>query len=84
MLWYQSAPDEEAEAGTPRIVPLAAEGFRRASTTPARRFNYNVFTAVAVPELRFDWDQQKNTQNQRKHGVSFEEAQTMSLYEQAF
>ena len=27
--------------------------------------------------LRFDWDEGKNTVNQRKHGVSFEEAQTV-------
>jgi uncharacterized DUF497 family protein len=30
-----------------------------------------------VAELRFDWDERKNTANQRKHGVSFEEAQTV-------
>jgi uncharacterized DUF497 family protein len=30
-----------------------------------------------VPELRFDWDDRKNVENQRKHGVSFEEAQTV-------
>lgn len=26
--------------------------------------------------LRFSWDEKKNTSNRRKHGVSFEEAQT--------
>jgi uncharacterized protein len=26
--------------------------------------------------LRFEWDERKNTANRRKHGVSFEEAQT--------
>lgn len=29
-----------------------------------------------MPELRFEWDERKNRQNQHKHGVSFEEAQT--------
>lgn len=33
--------------------------------------------------LRFEWDERKNTQNRRKHGVSFEEAQTVFLDEQA-
>jgi uncharacterized DUF497 family protein len=30
-----------------------------------------------VPDLRFEWDERKNTANQRKHGVSFEEARTV-------
>jgi len=29
-----------------------------------------------VGELRFEWDARKNAANQRKHGVSFEEAQS--------
>jgi uncharacterized DUF497 family protein len=32
---------------------------------------------VAVKGLRFDWDERKNRANQRKHGVSFEEAETV-------
>jgi uncharacterized DUF497 family protein len=27
--------------------------------------------------LRFEWDERKNASNQRKHGVSFEEAKTV-------
>ncbi len=27
--------------------------------------------------IRFEWDDRKNAQNRRKHGVSFEEAQTV-------
>lgn len=27
--------------------------------------------------LRFEWDERKNQENQRKHGVSFDEAQTV-------
>jgi uncharacterized protein len=27
--------------------------------------------------LRFEWDERKNRENRRKHGVSFEEAQTI-------
>ena len=28
-------------------------------------------------DLRFEWDPRKNANNKRKHGVSFEEAQTV-------
>ncbi|MBN2318368.1 MAG: BrnT family toxin [Acidobacteria bacterium] len=34
-------------------------------------------------EIRFDWDETKNTANIKKHGVSFEEAQTIFLDENA-
>lgn len=30
-----------------------------------------------MSELRFEWDERKNKENQRKHKVSFEEAQTV-------
>ncbi len=30
-----------------------------------------------MDELRFEWDERKNRRNQRKHRVSFEEAQTV-------
>jgi uncharacterized DUF497 family protein len=33
--------------------------------------------------LRFEWDDRKNTLNRRKHGVSFEEAQTVFTDEEA-
>jgi hypothetical protein len=36
-----------------------------------------------VQDLRFEWDQRKNIHNQRKHGVSFEEAETVFLDDQA-
>ncbi len=32
-------------------------------------------------DIRFEWDARKNAQNQRKHGISFEEAQTVFLDE---
>ena len=34
-------------------------------------------------EMRFEWDQRKNRDNQRKHGVSFEEAQSVFYDQQA-
>ncbi|TAN37429.1 MAG: BrnT family toxin [Verrucomicrobia bacterium] len=34
-------------------------------------------------ELRFEWDATKNRTNRRKHAVSFEEAQTVFLDENA-
>ena len=33
--------------------------------------------------LRFEWDEAKNRENQRKHGVSFAEAQTVFFDETA-
>ena len=33
--------------------------------------------------LRFEWDETKNRENQRKHGVSFAEAQTVFFDETA-
>ncbi len=33
--------------------------------------------------LRFEWDARKSTENRRKHGISFEEAQTVFLDENA-
>lgn len=33
--------------------------------------------------LRFEWDESKNRANQRKHGVSFEEAETAFYDERA-
>lgn len=34
-------------------------------------------------ELRFEWDQNKNLINQKKHNISFEEAQTVFYDENA-
>jgi uncharacterized protein len=38
---------------------------------------------VHMSELRFEWDEVKNRANRRKHGVGFEEAQTVFLDENA-
>jgi uncharacterized DUF497 family protein len=36
-----------------------------------------------MKRLIFEWDDHKNTSNKRKHGVSFEEAQTVFFDEKA-
>lgn len=36
-----------------------------------------------MTDVRFEWDKAKNRENIRKHGVSFEEAQTVFLDENA-
>ena len=36
-----------------------------------------------MTSLRFEWDEKKNAGNRRKHGVSFEEARTALLDEDA-
>ena len=33
--------------------------------------------------LRFEWDEEKNRENQRKHGITFTEAQTIFFDENA-
>ena len=35
-----------------------------------------------MDEIRFEWDENKNLINQRKHGISFEEAQSV-FYDEA-
>ena len=34
-------------------------------------------------DLRFEWDERKDAQNRRKHGVAFEEAETVFFDEHA-
>lgn len=36
-----------------------------------------------MSDLRFEWDERKNAENQRKHGIAFEEAQTVFLDDSA-
>lgn len=38
---------------------------------------------VQMPGIRFEWDEKKNRQNIQKHGVSFEEAQSVFLDDHA-
>ena len=38
---------------------------------------------VCMADIRFEWDELKNRENKRKHKVSFEEAQTVFLDENA-
>lgn len=38
---------------------------------------------VRMGDIRFEWDEKKNRQNVRKHGVSFEEAQSVFLDDHA-
>ena len=39
--------------------------------------------SVCMLEIRFSWDEKKNRSNQRKHGISFNEAQTTFYDENA-
>ena len=36
-----------------------------------------------MQDLRFEWDQRKNAQNKRRHGVALEEAETVFLDDRA-
>ena len=42
-------------------------------------YNYN----IPMNELLFEWDQNKNILNQKKHNISFEEARTIFLDDNA-
>ena len=42
-----------------------------------------VLYTVHMDELRFEWDEAKNKENVKKHGIPFEEAQTVFLDEHA-
>ena len=35
------------------------------------------YALARVPDLRFEWDRAKNSENKRKHRIAFEEAQTV-------
>ena len=39
--------------------------------------------AVHMDNIQFEWDGSKSRENKRKHGISFEEAQTVFLDENA-
>ena len=45
-------------------------------------FLTNMYT-VNMRDIRFEWDEGKNRENKRKHGVSFEEAKSVFLDENA-
>ena len=45
--------------------------------------SYDVVILSQVSELRFEWDQRKDAENHRKHGVSFEEARTVFFDDRA-
>ena len=42
-------------------------------------YNYNII----MDEIRFEWDENKNIVNQRKHKIAFDEAQTVFYDEEA-
>ena len=63
----------------------AVRGQRRSSTygdTPLAVSVQCMYTS-GMSELRFEWDPKKNTANERKHGVSFDEASTVFSDEHA-
>ena len=39
--------------------------------------------SIHMNDIRFEWDEAKSRQNVRKHGISFEEAQTVFLDDHA-
>ena len=45
--------------------------------------NYGVVTLKFMSELQFDWNEAKALSNAKKHGVTFEEAKSVFLDDQA-
>jgi hypothetical protein len=62
-----------------RAIELGEGSRDRVRLVPPLRCRYD----QAVAELRFTWDPRKNAANARKHGVTFEEAQSVFLDEEA-
>jgi len=66
------------------VPPATLRGHERSSEATSRARactrhlarTYGVGTLSGVAELRFEWNRRKNASNRRKHGVSFEEAET--------
>ena len=62
--------------------------FGKPPAPPGRRFVFDssrlVITTYVMDELRFVWAEAKNKANLKKHGVSFEEAQSAFFDEEAF
>ena len=66
----ETANDSRYIFFSPYILFTAEQGIEHAA-----HITYNVH----MIDLRFEWDEAKNRQNVRKHGVSFDEAQTVFL-----
>ena len=68
-----------------RITSSSRPGTRQlAGAACWLKFPYIVVTLEPrVVALRFEWDDRKNAQNRRKHGVSFEQARTVFFDEHA-
>ena len=65
----------------PRVIadvrPQQKEILKPIAKTPCSLYS------VHMNEMRFEWDEAKNRKNRRKHGVPFEEAQTVFFDENA-
>ena len=44
--------------------------------------NYHTYN-IHMDDINFEWDEKKSLENERKHGMTFEEAQTVFLDEHA-
>jgi len=49
---------------------------KKKSKIPLAEATFKTYS-VHMNDIRFEWDEAKSRQNRRKHGVSFEEAQTV-------
>lgn len=49
----------------------------RCQDRPYTPYNYNVVIIWRMDRLTFEWDQNKSTLNEKKHGISFDEARSV-------
>lgn len=68
-----------------RSAAIAAcrAGSKAQKLSPHWTVHYSVVTLQQMSALRFEWDEKKNSANRRKHGISFEEAKTAFLDDNA-
>lgn len=56
--------------------------YRLSFFLPIDKYVYNNYNII-MENIRFEWDENKNKINQKKHGISFLEAQTVFYDEEA-
>jgi uncharacterized DUF497 family protein len=77
--------EQQAGAGCPRLrrVWSLARLHGRVGVEYRIDFRLSRIYSVVMTDLKFEWDERKNHENQRKHGVSFEEARSVFYDQQA-
>lgn len=65
------------------VLPHSVVLYNLCSATKPLDTAASAVYSVHMNNVRFEWDERKNRENKRKHGVSFEEAQAVFFDENA-